>query len=167
MVGQILFQEVIHRGVTFGHTNPTLDTNTTVNTNTTTNTRVWGENSAHAYLTNYRGRRQSRGGFPHLVSNTTCRRWSVGEGMWPSRSRGTSTSSTSSTSTSSTSSASSTNTCSMSSASSRGRHVFKWHIVATLSMWVWSEKPHSWWGDWEGAGVKVNKVKGNLSKYKV
>ena len=151
MVGRILFQEVIHRGVTFGHTNPTLDTNTK-----TANTRVWGENSAHAYLTNYRGRRQSRGGFPHLVSNTTCRRWSVGEGMWPSRSRSTSTSS-----------ASSTNTSSLSSASSRGSHVFKWHIVATLSMWVWSEKPHSWWGDWEGAGVKVNKVKGNLSKYKV
>ena len=156
MVEWILFQEVIHRGVTFGHTNPTLDTNTTVNTNTTTNTRVWGENSAHAYLTNYRGGGRVEGGFPHLVSNTTCRRWSVGEGMWPSRSRSTSTSS-----------ASSTNTSSLSSASSRGRHVFKWHIVATLSMWVWSEKPHSWWGDWEGAGVKVNKVKGNLSKYKV
>ena len=105
------------------HTNSTLDTNTK-----TANTRVWGENSAHAYLTNYRGRRQSRGGFPHLVSNTTCRRWSVGEGMWPSRSRSTRTSS-----------ASSTSTSSMSSASSRGSHVFKWQIVATLSMWVWTQ----------------------------
>ena len=71
------------------------------------------------------------GGFPHLVSNTTCRRWSVGEGMWPSRSRSTSTNGASSTSTSGTSS---TNTSSMSSASSRGSHVAKWQIVATLSM---------------------------------